>query len=241
MEKKRLFISEGHHRCETSLEYRKEMLERGAKCEGNENFNNHPVVFVNFFDEGLTILPTHRVCCGVGDLEQKKFFQTAGNTFLIEEIPFGRYEDEGLSELLERMEKQKKRHSFGLYIKGEKIFHMLSLAREETVDDLVGPGHSKDWKRLDVTILHKILFEKILGIVPEQAEKEGAIRYVRGAAEAVHQVDTGKCELAFLLNPISAEQMERIAQAGERMPEKSVDFYPKILSSLVMNKLNFVR
>jgi uncharacterized protein (DUF1015 family) len=241
MEGKPLIIGDGHHRYETSLEYRDEMRGKGVQCEGNENYNNILAALANARDEGVTILPTHRAVSHIPDFDEDSVFTRISKTFLIEEIPHGRRKEDALHELLERMEKLKKRHSFGLYLRGGSTFHLVTLGKEESIEPFMKGGHSQVWKRLDVSILHGILIEKILGIGPEQIEKGMRIHYLRGAEEAVSLVDQGKYGMVFLLNPTDVDHVRAVVAAGECMPVRSTDFYPKVLSGLVMNKLNIVR
>ena len=93
------------------------------------------------------------------------------------------------------------------------------------------PDRSKDYRDLDVAILHTLLIEDILGIKPENIE--GHVRYERSANKAMRRVDTSGFQFSFLLNPTRSEQVKKIAQNKERMPQKSTDFYPKLISGLV--------
>jgi len=230
MENKALFIADGHHRYETALNYRKEMMERGAKhLPGNETCDNHIMAFVSMHDQGLTILPTHRLLFNLTPEqiasfpeELKKFFKTE------------RCAD--LADLLRRMKTQKDdEHRFGLYLGGE--FTLLELKKEADVAGLMRPDASDDWKRLDVSIIHAIL-EHLLGIDKKKLEDETNVAYERYADLAVKTVDEGRYQAAVFLNPTKAEQVAKVAGNGERMPQKSTDFYPKLYTGLVINKLN---
>jgi uncharacterized protein (DUF1015 family) len=217
------------------------MRESGERCEGNENYNNILAALANSYDEGVTILPTHRLISHIPDLDTDALFAAISKTFLVEAIPHGRRKEEALHELQERMEKLKKRHSFGFYLRGENTFYLMTLGKEESIGQFMNGEHSEGWRRLDVSILHGILIEKILGIGPEQAEKGARIHYLRGAEEAVSLVDQGEYGMVFLLNPTDVDHVRAVVAAGECMPVRSTDFYPKVLSGLVMNKLNIVR
>jgi uncharacterized protein (DUF1015 family) len=230
MEDKTLFIADGHHRYETALNYRREMMEKGVRClPGNETYDNHLMAFVSMHDRGLTILPTHRLLFNLtpaqiasSPKELAKFFKTE------------RCVD--LADLLRRMETQNGAdHHFGLYIGG--TFTLLTLKNETDVARLMRPDASADWKRLDVSIIHAIL-EQLLGIDKKKLEEETNVAYERYTDLAVKMVDAGRYQTAIFLNPTKAWQVAKIAENGERMPQKSTDFYPKLYTGLVINKLN---
>jgi len=93
-------------------------------------------------------------------------------------------------------------------------------------------------RSLDVNLLHKLLLERGLGLSEDSIRNQENISYYREATEAATQVREGKADVAFLTNPVSAEQMRKVALAGEVMPQKSTDFYPKLLSGLTIYALD---
>ena len=102
--------------------------------------------------------------------------------------------------------------------------------------DLAGlmPDLSEQQRGLDVVILHRLILERCLGISEEAVKKESYITYVRERDEAINAVRSGSAQVAFLLNPTRLDQMRDIAYEGNVMPQKSTDFYPKVLSGLTM-------
>ena len=124
-------------------------------------------------------------------------------------------------------------HKFALYV-GKKYF-ILTL-KDDSIMDKFASGHSETWRKLDVSILHKIILEKIMGINEDNLEDH--VKYTRVDKEALKFVDDGKFDVSFLMNPTKIDELKAIADAGEHMPQKSTYFLPKMLSGLVMYKMN---
>lgn len=231
MADKSLFIADGHHRYETALNYRNEMRDEGRECrEGSENYNNRMMTFVNFEDAGLTILPTHRVIHSLDKLDWNSLSSRLEENFIPEEI-------DSLDNLLARTEAGKKEHVFGLYGKGK--YFLLTLKPDRKPEAVVPGEFSPAWKNLDVSILQTLILDSILGIGAEKLEAHSNVRYYRLAREAVEEVNSGKAQMIFFLNPTRAGQVKKVAAKGGKMPPKSTDFFPKILTGLVINKINF--
>ena len=243
MQDKTLFIADGHHRYETALAYRDEIRAKGvgwsapASSPGSESEPESPenvmLTFVNMDDRGLTIFPTHRLIHELPeglDLDQEALERKLKEHFTLERFAPG--EEERLLEGLRAGMAQGK-HLFGLLLRGLPAHYLLALKDERVMDELV-PDRSPAWRRLDVTICHRLLLEELLGIGPDQVE--GKIGYLRSAREAIELVREGKEAGVILLNPTRIEEVRQIARNGERMPQKSTDFYPKMLTGLVLNK-----
>ncbi len=127
----------------------------------------------------------------------------------------------------------------GMKCKGMNDYYLLTLKNEERVDHMLGEGVHPVLKRLDVKILHSILFEGFLGLCQQDAGKDSSIVYVQGAENAVRMLEEDLLHQAvFFLNPPSVHTVIRVAAAGERMPPKSTYFYPKLLTGLVFRKID---
>jgi len=125
-----------------------------------------------------------------------------------------------------------KKHKFALYTKN--MYFILTL-KEEHIMDTLAADHSKIWRRLDVSILHKLILEQLLGINENNLEQH--VKYTRDNAEAIQFVDEGTYDFSFFLNATKITQLKEIADAGEHMPQKSTYFLPKMMSGLVMYKM----
>jgi uncharacterized protein (DUF1015 family) len=209
MAEKKLIIADGHHRYETALAYRDEM--HGAK--GSDRL---PMTFFNMNSPGLTILPTHRVLANLEGFDVNVFFDRVSQYFDVASSG-----GEG-------------RVAIGVFAAGQ-----LSHLRLKPTLDLASllPDLSAKQRTLDVVILHRFILEKCLGITEDEVKKESHITYVRERDAAMEAVREGRAQVAFLLNPTRLEQMRDIAFEGNVMPQKSTDFYPKVLSGLTMYAL----
>jgi uncharacterized protein (DUF1015 family) len=221
LEGKALVITDGHHRYESALAYRDE---RRMQEEWKENsaFNFHMSYMVPIQDEGLVVLPTHRLL--------KKFELTSDTLqklkkfFAISEI------DPTIKALEGFLESHKKEHAFCIY-DGLKAYGLL-LKNEKTVSELVNVSYSRKAHVLDVIILRDAVFKTIMKTVELKIDED--ILYVGSTRSALEKVDSGEANLAFLVNCIDPETVWQIAQEHERLPEKSTDFYPKPVSGLMM-------
>jgi uncharacterized protein (DUF1015 family) len=221
MKDKILVIADGHHRYETSLALRNEMRGKHPEFTGAEAFNYRMMTLVNLFDEGLVVLPTHRLVFGLEDFDVEEFLGRAKPYFHVFKVP--------KEELQHELDVKKEGHAFGLY-DGENAY-LLSL-RDEKAATKFTEGRSDEYRRLDVTILHSMIIESLLGISREKIEDH--VKYEREIERALGRVDSGEFQLVFVMNPTKPDQVKAVAELGERMPQKSTDFYPKLVSGLVL-------
>ena len=127
--------------------------------------------------------------------------------------------------------------SFVVCLRGRKFFLLRLKDRASALEALPGNPHPTV-RELDVTILHSLIMEKMLSLSPEAQDSSEYISYFRDAAEAVAPVEKGESQVAFLVNPTRVHQVRDVALAGQVMPQKSTDFYPKLLTGLIMRKLD---
>jgi len=241
MENRPVFIADGHHRYETSLEVRNKMREAGRRCEGAESFENRLMTFVNLDDRGLTVFPTHRLVYNVESESVLSLVERAGDLFDVQEFPIADNIQDALDTLLDRMrETGRSTNAIGLYLGGADRFVLLSLRDKQALNRATGGSGCEAWNSLDVNVLHVLLMDRLLGVTTADLENQTKVNYERHAVDAVGAVQSGKYQLCFLLNPTRVEQVRDVAAAGEKMPQKSTDFYPKLLSGLVMMKMNFI-
>ncbi|MFW6421519.1 MAG: DUF1015 family protein, partial [Candidatus Bipolaricaulota bacterium] len=230
MQDKNLYIADGHHRYETAINFMKECLDQGWKSPGPEGFTSRMMTFINIDDPGLTILPTHRMIYGLEGFNPRNLLEEAREDFAI-------YRFQDKESLFEKLDQDLgSEHTFGYRAKGGNAYWALSLNDESLMDDLI-PDQSPEWRKLDVSILHKAILERYLGIDEEALEKKTNIDYVRYRDQALSKLENESYQAAFLLNPTRVEEVKAVADNEERMPQKSTDFYPKLLTGLVMHKL----
>lgn len=243
MADKPIFIADGHHRYETALNYRNEMRAKGFRCEGPETFNRRMMTFVNMDDKGLTIFPTHRLVFDVPGFEPELLLKQLGDFFDIRECPFDEPTEEQVrTEFLEDLKVEgMAAHCLGMYIAREKTYRLLTLKNPNDIDKVMTEDRPSSWKQLDVSILHLMIMDRFLGIGPRELEAQTNVHYERSAEDAIEKVRAGDYQLTFLMNPTRIQQVKDIALAGEKMPQKSTDFYPKLLTGLVFVKLNVLK
>ena len=218
---KTLVITDGHHRYESAIAYRDEIRDKGNYTEDSA-FNYHMSYLVPVQEEGLVVLPTHRL---LKEYELKPELLEAFKFF------FEVYDIEPDVEGIETFLKQHvNEHAFCIYDCSKA--YGLTLKHDKAVYDFVNDNVSKETKIFDVVILRDIVFKFILKT--GELNMDENILYVRWTKSAVEKVNRGEASIAFLVNPISAKTVAEIAQQHELLPEKSTDFYPKMVSGLML-------
>jgi uncharacterized protein (DUF1015 family) len=236
---KQIYIADGHHRYEASLKYRNEMRTKSQKSTGDEPYNFIMTYFTNIYDKGLLILPIHRLVLNLNLKEKINLENRLIDYFDIEEYKFAKKNEGAVRKKLIRAlaKTNEGEHFFGMSLHGENKFLVLKLKNEKIVEKYIAGDKPKDWKKLDVTILHSIVIKDILGITDKDIEGENSIKYVHNDDEAFNLVKDGRYQIAFFLNPTKIEQVVAVADKYEKMPQKSTFFYPKLLTGLVMYKM----
>jgi uncharacterized protein (DUF1015 family) len=230
MQDKKLIIADGHHRYETALTYRDERRKENSPSGGPSEappYDFAMMTFVNMNSPALAILPTHRVVHSMQDFSVDAFHKVARRFFDIDEVDSSLKPAQAAGMLREAgrtgtcLLAVTTNRAFFLHHPNPgmaAIFDRLSLRQQS----------------LDVVQLHKVLLENVLHLSEESIRDQKHISYVRDPAEALSQVRSGSANIAFLMNPCRITQVRDIAFAGEVMPQKSTDFYPKLLSGLTI-------
>ena len=227
-ENRKLYIADGHHRYETALNYRNRRREQGTATGGEDYVM---MMLVDMEHDGLVVFPTHRLVRGLKDFNAEKLLAACGEKF--EVTP---EEDIGTAET----------NLNDLYLQGKKAFAFyaggsgwtLLVLKDPGAMDAVLPDKSEAYRGLDVSVLHSLILEKYLGIDKENMANQVNLTYTRSSAEAVESVKKGESQCAFILNPTRVTEIRDVAAAGEKMPQKSTYFYPKLITGLVMNQLH---
>ena len=223
------YIADGHHRFETAKIFMEECFQRGWTPVPPESFTSRMVTLVNTEEPGLVIRPIHRIVHSLPGFDYGKFLKDLEGDFRVE--PLG-----SLDDARERLHAGLgKEHLFVFYSGGK--FHAAVLKDEGAIERIVPGDKPLEWKRLDVAILHAAIFERLLGIDAEALAKQTYVDYTPYADKVIEAVDQGKAQLGVLLNPTRVEDVLAVADVGERMPQKSTDFYPKLLTGLVAMKM----
>ncbi|HIQ02260.1 MAG TPA: DUF1015 domain-containing protein [Anaerolineales bacterium] len=221
--KRNLIIADGHHRYETALNFRDEMWRKYPDAPANAAFNYTMVTLVSMSDPGLVILPTHRLIHSYGQMGGPEARERARDYFEVTTVA-----DRGAMERA-LAEATPDHPRFGFY---DGAYAVLEL-RDPGVLERLLPDRAPDWRLLDVTVLHELFIERVLGIDKAAVERKENINYLRDPGPGYEAVDRGEAQFLLLMNPTRIEQVRACTAASERMPQKSTDFYPKVISGLV--------
>jgi uncharacterized protein (DUF1015 family) len=239
MADKKLIIADGHHRYETALNYSREYFagHAGTAARPEYGANQLPqpaypeaavmMTFVNMDSDGLVILPTHRVVHSLPGFDPVAFAVAAQQFFTVEPLDIA--DAASYMELLGSQEGT-------AFIAATKAGALLLRAKPEAVAAALAEMPERQ-RQLDLSQLHSILLDQLLGLDAEKVRDQSNIRYLRDAGEAMDQVRRGEADVTFLTNPVSMEQLREVAFAGDVMPQKSTDFFPKLLSGLTIYAL----
>jgi uncharacterized protein (DUF1015 family) len=240
MRDKKLIIADGHHRYETALNYRNERrtaatnggLTGGTTSESKDAaYEFVMMTFVNMDSPGLVILPTHRVVHGLTSFSSEELAKAARSYFSVEDV------DSAIDAARAQgiLHQATQAGPAVLAVAADRAF---LLDRPKALGTEIFAGLSLRQQALDVVQLHKCLLEGVLGLSEESIRNQQNISYYRETDEALAQVRKGAANVAFLMSPARMQQVRDIAFAGEVLPQKSTDFFPKLLSGLCIYPLD---
>jgi len=236
MADKVLIIADGHHRYETSLNFKKEILEEERETTGDEPFNFIMMTLFRVDDPGLVILPTYRLVRGLDNLSEKAFRELFSSYFDISEASWQDFSDKStVEDIQEKVYGED--HTFAAFVSQFKKFFIFKLKSEDILDAEIRDERSREWKRLDVAILHSLIIDKLQALSSEPFSLENNVSYIRKLDQGLEKVIEGEFQMIFFLKPVSLHQVREVVENGELMPQKSTDFFPKLKSGLVMNPL----
>ena len=227
---RKIYIADGHHRYETALNYRNYCREQGLSKEGDAQ--DYQMIFLcDMLHPGLVVFPTHRIVRDLESFDKDAVLAKCEEYFDIEEFTTA----DGMEKTLADKDAQGKK-AFGFYT-GEGQWYLLTL-KDISVMDEVLPDMCTASRQLDVSVLHSLILEKIFGIDKENMAQQINLTYTKFFEEALSVVDSKKAQCSFVLNPTKVTEIRDVASAGEKMPQKSTYFYPKMITGMVMNKLD---
>lgn len=233
MQDKTLLIADGHHRYETAMNYRNYLNEQGKGRPDSEYVMSY---FTNLDDENLLVFPTHRIITKW--IEPYVLLDKVKKYFDLQEFEFNGLSIKIVKEkFLQAIEDEnQKQISMGLYMKNVNKFYLLKL--REDVSSILEEYEVPDvLKKLDLTVLHKVLITKEFGFTEEEQMAQDGIIYIKQESEAFDLIDSGRAEASFIMAYPKIKDIKEISEAGYRMPQKSTYFYPKLLSGIVINPL----
>ena len=221
-ENESILIADGHHRYETALNYMREQREQaGDSWTGAEASNGVMMMCVSMNDPGLLVLPTHRLIKNVEPEKVAALPETLQQLFDVEPL------EGGAVALSKALADEGGNAKLGLHLPGQS--YLLTL-REDNAQSAL--------EKLDVSVLHDQILQKELGIDADKLAAGGHVGYTIHAAEALEKVENGAAQAAFLMRATPAKQVAEVAASGEKMPQKSTYFYPKLMTGMVLRPLN---
>lgn len=237
MADRKLIIADGHHRYETALNYSKEHAAKAsAKAEHSTSDLPQPpypeaavmMTFVNMDSDGLVILPTHRVVHSLEGFDPAAFLASAGEFFTVEKLV-----ESDATSYMATLGAEEGAAFVAILSNGAYLLR----AKPETCAPLLAVLPERQ-RQLDLSYLHTIVLDRLLGLDAEKVREQTNIRYLRDAGEAVELVRRGEANVTFLTNAVTMEQLREVAFAGDVMPQKSTDFFPKLMSGLTIYSLD---
>jgi uncharacterized protein (DUF1015 family) len=223
--KRNLIIADGHHRYETALNYRNEMRATHSDAPPDAAFNYRMVALVSMDDPGLVILPTHREIYDWPSFDLQTVLEKAAEYFTVTPVA-------DKDACFQAMAEHAGEHAFGLYADGQ--YSLLVLKPYADLEALIPEERLRAWKELDVSILHRVLLEQVVGIPAAIINAKENVRYHRDPDLPIKTVDAGDANAVFFMNSTRIGDVKACSTGGEKMPQKSTDFYPKVITGLVM-------
>jgi uncharacterized protein (DUF1015 family) len=222
------YIADGHHRYKTSQLYYQECQARGWKVVGGESFDKRMVTLFNLDSPELKILPTHRGIHNLKEFDLEQFLSRLEPDFQVEKVAT-------LGELEAAMEGPGVR--IGLAVQDNPTYYLLQLGKSTGDEPTFMAGITGALRQLDVNVLHEGILNACLGVDARQSSGQAQVAYFRHRGELLAQLEQGDLQAAFILNPTRLDEVRELSEQGEKMPQKSTDFYPKLLTGLVMMKM----
>ncbi len=235
MRRLKIYIADGHHRYQAMLTIRDRLRRLHPEAGPEAPWEFIMMFLVNTEHEGLTILPTHRLLHNLQIESLAELNASIQDHFHVKSYSFrnGDRSEARRRWLRDLRNVEPGEHKFGAYITSMNRYFLITLKDAEAYEEMVDIDRSSDWKLLDVSILNSLILNRIVGLTEEQMALQTSVDYVKDLDEGLQRVDSGKAQVALILNPTRLQDVITIAENGEKMPRKSTFFYPKPLSGLV--------
>ncbi|MBO4951009.1 MAG: DUF1015 domain-containing protein [Clostridia bacterium] len=227
---KQLFIADGHHRYETGLRFRNHLIDKGVIKDRDHDANFIMMFLIDMENSGLVVFPTHRMVTGLENFDLDKALNGMKQYFDVTEI--------AEADIDAKLSENADNKANVLAAPDGKFYLSVMKADAEKKLSEMNPDKSDSYKGLDVTVLHSLILENVLGIDKENMAQQINLKYTRDKDEAIEAVKSGKANCSFIINATKVEEIKAVALANEKMPQKSTYFYPKLITGLVMNRLS---
>ena len=219
-----IILADGHHRYTGSLQHMKKMRKANPNHTGQEGYNFHSMYFTNTESDDLRILPTHRLIKSIGSLDEQTFLQKAAAYFNIKTVE----NHNDINEII-----LGKPWAFGILFQNSAYKLRLKTEMLETIDW----AFPDSVKRLDLTVMHYFIIDKILGIPGKHQRKSDNIVFERNFVKCMTSVFRGEVDLAIVTNDILMDDVKKVCHSGYTLPQKSTYFYPKVICGFVFSSI----
>jgi uncharacterized protein (DUF1015 family) len=233
-----IFIADGHHRYESALVYRGLVDRDQPRLPANAGHRYIMMALCSMADPGVVIYPTHRLVFGVRDLGLAPLLEGLARFFTVDTLLEDLRRPAGRAWAVAKLAEHAGKSTAFLMVSAEDGRGRILTLRDEADTRAVAMPSNVTLRDLDVTVLHAIVFQHLLGLSPQSQEAGENLRYELDAGEAVSRTLSGEFQLGFLVNPTPMWQVQAVAESGDTMPSKSTFFYPKLASGLVMRKIH---
>jgi uncharacterized protein (DUF1015 family) len=219
-----IILADGHHRYEGSLHYRKRMLALHPDANGKEAFNYHLMYFTNTESDDLRILPTHRLIKGLPNFDEARIIKALEEDFIIKPVD----DSDTLNEIIAG-----KPSAFGLMFKENAYKIRL---KPDALKKMTW-NFPESVKRLDLTVMHYFIIEKVLGIPGKEQRRSENISFDRSFSDCLKRVIKDEAQMAIITNEVSIEDVKTVCHSGYTMPQKSTYFYPKVICGFMFSSV----
>ncbi len=238
MKDKKAFIADGHHRYETSIAYRDYRREQNPGYDKDDAFNWVMVFYTNLDDENLKVFPTHRIV--TRKINKTSLIKNLEKYFNVVVYNFDTDTREGVKEkfIADIENSSKDTIAFGTCFKEENSYYIFKLREKQAISELLEKKEVPEiMRKLDLTILHKIILSDFMEISEEDQLRQNGVKYLKKEKEAFESIENKQAEVVFIMATPSIQLIKEVSLQGYKMPQKSTYFYPKLTSGLVINPL----
>jgi len=222
----KVYIADGHHRYETGLAYRNERAALNPAHTGREPYNYIMTYLSNIYDEGLLILPIHRLVHGIEAFDPETFIAQLDRWFTVWALP-------GRAALDEFLDTAETAMAFGIVLPDM----VLGISLDPKPSEALSAPVPVALQNLDVVVLHDLVLGQMLGISAEAMASQSNLTYASKTADVFDAVASGAAQIGIVLRPVQVEQVIEVSVSGEAMPQKSTWFYPKVMTGMVFHSL----
>jgi uncharacterized protein (DUF1015 family) len=233
-----VFIADGHHRYESALAYRDLLDREQPGLPANAGYRFVLMTLCSMADPGLFVYPTHRLLCGVEGLDLPRLLEGLARLFTVDTLLEDLRRAAGRAWAVAKLAEHAGKSTTFVMVSAQDGKGRILTLRDDVDMSGVPLPQNVTLRDLDVTALHAIVFQHLLGLSLRSQEQGDNLKYEIDAGEVVNRTLSGEYQLGFLVNPTPMWQVQSVAEAGETMPQKSTFFFPKLASGLVMRRIH---